>query len=325
MMKPRVSIIVPIYGVERYIERCAKSLFEQTYPNIEYVFVNDATSDKSMDVLQQVIARYPVRQKEVRIITHPLNKGISTTRNTGLMAVKGDYILYVDSDDYLALNAIEQLVNKVVESNADLVLFDTNIVTAKSVQRVRVCFKDKEQYIKDLLQHVAICAHWNKFYDAKFYHRTGILADESIRLADDYAVTPRLIHEAQTIAVLHEPLYFYETRNQSSYVHNLKRAAIESQYRADKILTEWFSHVQDAEQYRDVIEVLYIRSMVSLIKNSDLDGWKEILDVYKDELSLSGKQMTFVNRIIFYLAKYRRLLLLRFFMGFYHCVMRDRK
>ena len=324
-MTKKVSIIVPIYGVERYIERCAKSLFEQTYPNIEYVFVNDATPDKSMDVLRQVIARYPVRQKDVRIITHSQNKGLSAARNTGLNNSTGEFVWHVDSDDYIALNAVEQLVETAKKQKAEIVVFDVNVVTDKGIKIEEVHYTNKIDYISRLLQHTEKCAHWNKFYRRSLLDSTGICCDENIRLAEDYAVTPRLIHEAQTIAELHEPLYFYETRNQSSYVHNLKRAAIESQYRADKILTEWFSHVQDAEQYRDVIEVLSARSMVSLIKNSDLDGWKEILDVYKDELSLSGKQMTFVNRIIFYLAKYRRLLLLRFFMGFYHCVMRDRK
>ena len=325
MMTPKVSIIVPIYGVERYIERCAVSLFEQTYPNIEYVFVNDATPDKSIDILEQVITRYHSRQKDVRIITHLKNKGISATRNTGLLATTGDYIFYVDSDDYLAHEAISHLVNHAEKTKADIVLFDTNIITLKGIRIARVRFENKEHYIKNLLQHTEKCAHWNKFYRGNFYKSTGILADEAVRLADDYAVTPRLVHEAQRIVIYHEALYCYEMTNQSSYVHNLKRTAIESQHMADQILVEYFTHIPDAPLYEDIVSVLPQRSMVSLIKNADAAGWNEILDVYKDDLSHSGKHMTTVNRLIFLLAKNRSMQLLKMFMMFYHLVMGDRK
>ena len=324
-MSPRVSIIVPVYGVEKYIERCAVSLFEQTYPNVEYVFVNDATPDKSIEVLQEVITRYPSRHKDVRIVNHPQNKGLSAARNTGIDNCTGEYIWHVDSDDYIALDAVEKLVKKAEQDKADIVIFDVNVVTAQGIHVEPVQYAGKTDYIRCLLQHTEKCAHWNKFYRKSLLDQTGIRSDERIRLAEDYAVTPRLLHEAQMVSVLHEPLYFYETTNQTSYVHNLKRTAIESEYLADSILTDWFSHVEDREKYRDVISVLPQRSMVSLIKNADASGWDEILDVYKDELSHSGKQMTMVNRIIYCLAKRRNMRMLKVFMGIYHLVMRDRK
>ena len=319
---PKVSIIVPVYGVEQYIERCAISLFEQTYEDIEYIFVNDATPDKSMEVLADVIKRYPTRQKDVKIINHPQNRGISATRNTGLQATIGDYILYVDSDDYLALDAIEQLIPKALETNADVVIFDTQIVTQSGIQIDRVAYLDKESYIISLLQHTAKCAHWNKFYKAQFYRATNILADERVRFADDYAVTPRLVYEAEKIVVLHKPLYFYETTNQSSYVHNLSRTAIESQHRADKILTEFFA---DKEEFAHIVAVLPQRSLTSLIKNTDAEGWKIVAEVYQDCLTRSSKSMTLVNRIIFGLVKHKRWHLLQCFMELYHSIMRDRK
>ena len=325
MKEPKVSIIVPIYGVERYIERCAVSLFEQTYANIEYVFVNDATQDKSIEILQDVIAHYPARQKNVRIVTHPQNKGLSAARNTGLSNCTGEYVWHVDSDDYIALNAVEQLVETAEQHKADIVIFDVNVVTASGVYVESVGYTNKVSYIRRLLQHLENCAHWNKFYRKTLLDKTGIRSDERIRLAEDYAVTPRLIHEAQRVVMYHEPLYFYETTNQSSYVHNLKKSAIESQYMADKILVDYFTHIPDAKLYEDIVSVLSQRSMVSLIKNADSDGWSEILDVYRDELSHSGKHMTTVNRVIFRLAKNRRMQLLKMFMIFYHLVMGDRK
>lgn len=322
MTEPIVSILVPVYGVEQYIERCAVSLFEQTYDNIEYIFVNDATKDNSIRILENVIARYPNRQSAVRIINHPTNKGISAARNTGVANSSGKYLLFVDSDDYIAKEAIEHLTTYAESNHADIVLFDTSVLTNNGTRIESVEYREKVEYISHLLQHTAKCAHWNKFYNGNFYCHSGIQACEDVRLADDYAVTPRIVHEAQTIAVLHEPLYFYETRNQSSYVHNLTRAAIESLYRADKVLVDWFRHVPDADTYKDVIDVLPIRSMVSLIKNADKSGWLEIVDVYGEYLSLPGNKMTWVNRVIYRMAQKRQWGRLQCFLQLYHLVLR---
>ncbi len=325
MNKPKVSIIVPIYGVERYIERCAVSLFEQTYSNIEYMFVNDATQDKSIEILQNVIARYPTRQKNVQILTHQQNKGLSAARNTGLDSCSGDFVWHVDSDDYIAIDAVKQLVETIEQHNADIVIFDVNVVTVNRIYIERVGYANKMDYIRRLLQHIEKCAHWNKFYNADFVRQTGIRSDERIRLAEDYAVTPRLVHQAKKIAVLHEPLYFYETTNQASYVHNLTRASIESQYLADKILIEYFTSVPDADKYADVVSALPQRSMVSLIKNADRSSWPDILDVYSSYLSQSASQgMTLVNRTIFKLATGKHYHFLQGFLNFYHLVMRVR-
>lgn len=319
---PKVSIIVPIYGVEQYIERCAVSLFEQTYEDIEYIFVNDATPDKSMAVLEDVMKRYPKRAKQVKIVTHEQNKGLSAARNSGLKACTGMYVWHVDSDDYIALRAVTTLVETAEKHQADMVIFDVHVMAAKGIYTEVVRYNSKEDYIKRLLQHTEKCAHWNKFYSKALLDRTGIRSDEQIRLAEDFAVTPRLLYSAERVAMVHEALYFYETRNQSSYVHNLSRTAIESQHRADKILTEFFA---DKKEFADVIRVLPQRSMTSMIKNTDTDGWKVVADVYGDCLELSDRGMTIVNRIIFGLVKHGRWQLLRLFMSLYHGIMRDRK
>ena len=96
-----VSILVPIYGVEKYIRRCAISLFEQTYLNIEYIFVNDCTNDDSIIILENVINQYPNRQSQIKIIQHETNKGLGEARNTAVAAANGDYLFHVDSDDYI--------------------------------------------------------------------------------------------------------------------------------------------------------------------------------------------------------------------------------
>ena len=98
---PKVSVIVPVYGVEKYIERCARSLFEQTLDDMEFIFVDDCTKDESIEVLKRVIDLYPVRKDQVKIIHHAVNKGLSRARETGVNAATGDYIGHCDSDDWV--------------------------------------------------------------------------------------------------------------------------------------------------------------------------------------------------------------------------------
>ena len=318
---PLVSIIVPVYGVERYIERCAVSLFEQTYKDVEYIFVNDATPDQSIEVLRTVMELYPERAKAVKIVEHPHNKGLSAARNTGVDNATGEYVWHVDSDDYVATDAVEKLIEAAERNNADIVICDINVVTSKGIYAEKIIYNDKVDYIRRLLQHTQKCAHWNKFYRKSLLDTTGIRSDEQIRMAEDYAVTPRLLYCAKRVAMLHEPLYFYETTNQSSYVHNLSHVAIESHHRADEILMEFFAN---KPEYADVAAVLPQRSITSLVKNSNVDGWRIIADVYGDCMAHSGKGMTLVNRIIFELAKRQNWSMLQLLMRVYHFVMRDR-
>lgn len=150
----KVSLLIPVYGVEKYIEKCAVSLFEQTYEDIEYIFVDDCTPDNSMNVLSGVIERYPKRKDHTRIIHHDCNKGLAQARNTALEAATGDFVLNVDSDDYLELQAIERLCAVADKKKADVVVFGFYSVYVKG--RV-ACpnmyhFVDKESYLKSLLE-----------------------------------------------------------------------------------------------------------------------------------------------------------------------------
>lgn len=297
--QPKVSILVPVYGVERYIERCTESLMEQTYEDIEYIFVDDATPDRSIEILEDVVARYPKRRSQVRILQHKNNKGISAARNTAVAAAVGMYMLHVDSDDYIAKEAIEKLVYAAQTSKADIVIFDTIELRKDGEVLLKAEYENRETYIKGLLQHTNRCAHWNKFYRTDFYKHTGIQSVENVRLGEDYAVTPRLVHQAKKISVLHEGLYYYETRNQSSYVHNLNRAAIESQHLADRVLVDYFRSVPDKAVWADVIDILPQRTVVSLVKRSGRESWEMIREIYSEELQLSGHGLKWLDRTIY--------------------------
>ena len=121
---PKISVIVPVWGVERYIERCARSLFEQTMEDIEYIFINDCTPDDSISILQDTLELYPVRTQSVRIVNMGRNMGQAAARKKGAELATGDYIIFCDSDDWVDRNMYQMMYEKATLESLDVVICD---------------------------------------------------------------------------------------------------------------------------------------------------------------------------------------------------------
>ena len=122
--KYNVSVIVPIYNVEKFIARCVKSLMEQSLDRVEYIFIDDATPDNSIVILKEVLSYYPQRSLHCQIIKHEKNNGLPAARNTGLSLAKGQYIFHCDSDDFVEHDMLKFMYEKAVETQADIVWSD---------------------------------------------------------------------------------------------------------------------------------------------------------------------------------------------------------
>lgn len=122
-----ISVIIPIYNVEKFVERCILSIINQTYTKeVECIIVNDCTPDSSMKIVERLVADYK-GQIRFKLLNHERNKGIAAVRNTGLNAASGDYIIYIDSDDYCEQDMLEKMYTKAVEEDADVIVADFGI------------------------------------------------------------------------------------------------------------------------------------------------------------------------------------------------------
>ena len=119
----KVSIIIPIYNVEPYIERCIISVLNQSYKNIEIIIINDCTPDKSIELINKLLNNKYSSTENIHILNHEKNKGLSAARNTGIMNATGDYLYFLDSDDSITHDCIEVLVNA-LSLNIDFVIGD---------------------------------------------------------------------------------------------------------------------------------------------------------------------------------------------------------
>lgn len=211
---PKVSIVVPIYGVEKYIERCARSLFEQTFEDIEYIFVNDCTKDDSIEILQTVIEEYPQRKEQIKILHHPENRGLPQARKTGILAAKGDYVINFDSDDWVDIRAIEILYNKASQDATDIVICDIYTTDGKN----HVIFKCGEDglgkwTIFDLMCQMKISwSACNKLIKRTLFVEVTYPICNN---AEDMALILQLIAKAETISYTSQPLYYYYTNPHS--------------------------------------------------------------------------------------------------------------
>ena len=214
----KVTIAVPVYGVESYVEKCAISLFEQTYPNLEYVFIDDCSPDKSIEIIEKVLDRYPNRQGQVRIIRQKKNKGCPAARNLAVQLATGDFIFHVDADDYLEKDAISSMVSEQMATDADLVVGNYMIETDSKTNLVQYCdiSKTKEEIVKDCLDDRSSQSVWGILIRRQIYIENNIRADENFHVGEDWQVAPLLLYYANKIAYVDKVIYHYQLSRPNS-------------------------------------------------------------------------------------------------------------
>lgn len=220
----KISVIVPVYGVQNFIERCALSLFNQTMKEVEYIFVNDATPDKSIELLKKIILKYP--ERKITIIEHSENRGLPTARNTGMSIAKGEYIFHCDSDDFVEPDMLEQLYNKAKTENADIVWCDWFL-----------SFNKNERYMKEpsyITVHEALVGMlsgamrynvWNKLVKRSLYIENNIGFPSGYAMGEDMTMI-RLTGCAKRITYVSDAFYHYVRINMNAYTQSINMKAL---------------------------------------------------------------------------------------------------
>ena len=236
-----VTIIVPVYGVEKYIVECVESLFAQTYSGIEYVFCDDCTPDRSIELLREVVERYPERKERVRIVHNDTNMGIGTTRKRLVSEVHTDTFLFVDSDDVLPLNAVKTLVKRMKETDTDIVDGAYAIYVDEKVGKVITPPHDEpSKYLdKILCQNIILPRVWGRLYKTSVLDKVKDLFIEGIDFAEDICATSRLACVTSR-SWTNEVVYYYRTDNINSYTRNITKRNILSYFRAMSVVLSFY-------------------------------------------------------------------------------------
>lgn len=248
-MNPLVSILVPFYGVEQYIEQCAESVFTQSYDNLEYVFVDDCSTDNSRAILEACIARHPERRDRIRLVTQKENKGIAAARRTLLTHAKGTYVCFVDSDDFLPSDAISVMVKKALETDVDIVESAYRRVGHKHEKVIKAQHCSKVKRVRRAICHKGNGFIWGKLIRKSLFDNHDIQFVEGINFAEDFSVFPLLLMVG-TRAWVDEVAYCYRCDNLSSYTHHINLKAILSEAHAAAIVRDFFIRHDKQRLYR---------------------------------------------------------------------------
>lgn len=312
---PKISIIIPIYNVEKFIGQCAHSLFKQTLDDLEYIFINDCTLDNSIDILYDILEDYPHRKAQVKILHNKFNLGQSKTRQRGVMAATGDYVIHCDSDDWVEPNWLSCLYAEAIEKDADLVWCDfTKIYEDKSVKYFNnTALTSKEDALLKLItgpRWGSLCINLVKREIAK----NKYIRWPSWNYCEDLALVFQYTVLAKRVSYINRSLYWYRNNSQSicnTQDKNKVLANINGAINAIMIELEYSKLVNLYSRFKPycLTEIFKVKGRVFLIAENSREAcrlWRQtedhlgFFDIWKSNMLMIDK----VKISLIYLSVY---------------------
>lgn len=291
-MSKLISIIIPVYNVEKYLERCVKSVIDQTYKNLEIILIDDGSTDNSGKLCDEL-----AKLDDRIVVIHKPNGGIADVRNRGLKEAHGEYIGFVDSDDYIDINMFETLYNLSENNNADISIvsfyeyYNGKLIGVRDSENLEIM--SKVEAIKELLIDTKIQSYtWNKLFKRELFDGIEFPLNKNF---EDIAILLLIFEKAEKIALLEKPLYYYLRRDDSiigkrsskTYIDHLEVIYDKYMYLKDK-----YPEIEIYNAYNYVISLLWGYTIITAFdldeayakigKNYEL--LKEIINEYGDEL-----------------------------------------
>ena len=236
-----ISIIIPVYNAQKTLPYCLDAIFKQEYPNIELLFIDDASTDDSLDIINEYTEKNRHQTNfTTKVIKHEQNRGVAAARNTGLDKATGDYIYYIDSDDIIQENALKILVKEAVRSGSDIVGCEWLLSYKKNARHMRQpdVYSPKDAF-KKMTGGVLRWNLWLFFVKRSLYENNQIRFIEGLNMGEDMMVMGKLFLCAQKVSIVHKPLYQYIQTNEDSLTKDI----------SDKHAMQVTANVQELERY----------------------------------------------------------------------------
>lgn len=315
-MVPKVSVIITIYNREKYIEDCARSLFEQTLDDVELLFVDDASTDNSVMILRKLLEYYTERKPMAKIISLEKNAGRAVARQTGIDHVKGEYVIHVDSDDWVDHDMLELLYLKAKETDADIV--GCNVTHE---YRTRQCiFKqsysgDVDEDIRRLLNGKLFPSLCTSLTRTSIIRENGIKFPQGLDTGEDLLFNLQLyLHAHKVIGIENASYHYRHTEDSGSFQHTEKsiKSVIEVARRIETLM-------KDTGNYKKYEQEILFRkfsmkcALVTDFKNRAYN--KEWLNLFPETHSYiwKYKQFSWKRRVELWLAAHNMFMLARCF------------
>lgn len=231
----KISIIIPVYNVEKYIERCVRSLFEQTLDDIEFIFVDDASPDNSIQIIKSILEEFPKRKESVFFVKHDTNKGLAAARKSGLEIASGEYIAHCDSDDWVDKNMYKTIYDEAKIKNADIGRCDFFFAYQDQNIEVKHSMLSLQDYIVSGMTPV-----WNMIVRRSLYAEHNISPTIGINYCEDFILSVKLLYKAKRIIHVDKALYYYNQQNTNSLLRTRKQEAESEEVKAYLDVIDFF-------------------------------------------------------------------------------------
>jgi glycosyltransferase involved in cell wall biosynthesis len=294
------SIIVPVYNTEKYLDRCLKSIINQTYSKIEIIVVNDGSTDRSLDIC----IKYQKMDKRVVVINKE-NGGLSSARNAGLINATGNYYIFVDSDDYIDLNYCRVAYELLSKNDLDMIVF--NFKKVYSIEYYEE--HDKNSKFKYLNRNQALKMYFIGEHNNRIYHfawgkvyKKDIFNDLTFpegRLHEDLFVTYKIIDRIETCAISNQVMYYYFIRSDSITANSSNKRNIIDQIDAIEEMNDYFIRKGNRWYPNIIIETYW--NLIRMMKNiNEKMMYKKLNETFNTVLI---SNITVKNLLKYYLIK----------------------
>ena len=277
-MHYKVSVIIPVYNAQDYLERCVDSLMSQTLQEIEYVFVEDCPTDGSHEVLMSALEKYPQRRDDVVIIRHERNMGVASSRNDGNEAATGEFLIHCDSDDWVEPTMYEKMYRKVSETGAEICICDFFMEDKEGVRTMHPkidCSASHEKVVADYIGWV-----WNTLWSAmvsrNVYRRSNVRIPEKLSFTEDFYLLVQLFQNAGKITSVDEPLYHYNRQNASSIVHSVESGAMAQELYSYESIAEWMKDEGIYGLYFKQMQWRFLKATCSLVYHDRFEEFRRL-------------------------------------------------
>lgn len=282
-LKPLISIIIPVYNGEKYIKQCVESVLNQTYSPIEIIIINDGSTDSTSVILEEIA----LKNSCIKYILKE-NSGVSNTRNIGLSMVKGYYIYFLDSDDWIDVNTLELLYEQFQANNQiDFVVSGLYLEYENRTKVIQTnnCIMDRNKALISLFNNGYIRpVVWGKLIKTSLLHKNNITFDQDIYYSEDVKFVVEMLTKSKQIAIITEPLYHYILNNNES--------AMKSIGQKDSFNEKWLSKWIAYERMEQILNKLLVnRKVLDEFVSSKVEVAKDtssLLIRYK----ISNKELT---------------------------------
>lgn len=319
-MNPLISICIPVYNVAPYIEQCVRSLMEQTYDNLEYVFVNDCSTDSSAEILHNTVAQYPHRLSGTRIITNTVHQGVAYTRRVCIETNQGNYIVWVDADDYVELDMVERLYTLLVQKNAD-VISGGNYVNWRNKQWIEQPLPEFEQFdpIYYPLRGV-FCSLWAAIFKRDLFQSYS-LASDGMDYLEDRLCRLKIALSGAKIVYVNDLTYHYRLNDRSitsSVSEKNMQCFIQFWQMADQLLRE--RNLTD--YYRELVNYAKVQNKTSLMLHTNsMTLRKKYATLFHEEEKNVMRRLSRGYWIMSHLIHYQLWGLVRLYQGYIYLQM----